>query len=80
MNRTWTEYNVVIANGDPEPDHLLISTVVHEVVLSEVVRVALYKVQLGIIETRGNLKLCERGSDRVRGSGGGITGPMALKL
>lgn len=74
------KYNVVIIDGHLEPDHLLIGTVFHKVVLSKVVRVVLYKSQLGIIETRGNMKLCERSSDQVRGSGGGITGPMALKL
>jgi hypothetical protein len=80
VKRTWTECNVGIANRRPEPDRLLIGTVFHKAVLSETVCVALYKAQLGIIKARGSLKLRERSGDQARGSGGGVTGPMALEL
>ena len=68
-------YNVGTAGSYLKPSGLLINTVFYKFVLSEIVRVALDKIQFGIIETPGSLKLCERGSDHLCRSGGGKSGP-----
>ena len=74
------EYGVGIASSYLKPGGLLISTVLHKLVLSETVRVALDEIQFGIIETLGSLKFCERGSNHPCRSGGGIAGPVTLEL
>lgn len=63
MKRIQVRYNVGIASGYPGSDSLLVNTAFYKVVLSDTVRVALDKIQSGIIETSGSPKLCERGSD-----------------
>ena len=73
------EYGVGIASSYLKPSGLLISTVFYELVLSETVRVTLDKIQYGIVETSGSLKLCE-GSDHPCRSEGGKVGPVTLRL
>ena len=75
-----TDDGTLVFRRMAEPSGLLISAVFNEIVLPKTVGVTLHKIELGIVVACSSLKLCERGGDRPRCSGGGIPSAVALEL